>query len=102
MATMHYGHTDGVTDFGLTDMGLMEIGAVELAPVETGPEQPRLPLVEIPMYTMDESAFAYNPVPLADEECCYQNAATCPDCGSGMQRLGTCFSCPSCGWGSCS
>ncbi len=37
----------------------------------------------------------------ADESCCYQNAATCPDCGTGMVRLGTCFSCPTCGWGSC-
>ncbi len=36
-----------------------------------------------------------------DETCCYMNAATCPDCGAGMVRLGTCFTCPLCGWGSC-
>lgn len=35
------------------------------------------------------------------EEISYSNAATCPDCGAGMVRLGTCFSCPSCGFGSC-
>ena len=31
----------------------------------------------------------------------YLNAASCPDCGSGMVRLGSCFSCPICGWGGC-
>ncbi len=25
----------------------------------------------------------------------------CPDCGGGMVRLGSCFSCPSCGYQSC-
>jgi|GEM_PF-2085451 len=35
------------------------------------------------------------------DPCCYLNVATCPDCGAGMVRLGVCFSCPSCGWGSC-
>ncbi len=35
------------------------------------------------------------------ESCQYLNAATCPDCGSGMVRLGSCFSCQACGWGSC-
>jgi len=32
----------------------------------------------------------------------YINAATCPDCGSGMVRTGSCFNCPSCGFGTCS
>lgn len=32
----------------------------------------------------------------------YRNAASCPDCGGGMVRLGSCFSCPSCGFESCS
>jgi hypothetical protein len=32
----------------------------------------------------------------------YLNAATCPDCGGGMVRLGNCCSCPSCGYQSCS
>jgi hypothetical protein len=27
--------------------------------------------------------------------------ACCPDCGGGMVRLGSCFSCPSCGYQSC-
>lgn len=31
----------------------------------------------------------------------YYNAATCPDCGQGMVRLGRCFSCPVCGFSSC-
>ena len=35
------------------------------------------------------------------EDCRYHNAATCPDCGTGMVRLGNCYSCPGCGWGSC-
>lgn len=42
-----------------------------------------------------------NPNLAAVEDCCYQNAATCPDCGSGMVRLGGCFSCRSCGYESC-
>jgi len=25
----------------------------------------------------------------------------CPDCGTGLIRLGSCFSCPACGFGSC-
>ncbi len=33
--------------------------------------------------------------------CCYLNAGTCPDCGGGMVRLGSCFSCPSCGYQNC-
>jgi len=33
--------------------------------------------------------------------CCYLNVGTCPDCGSGMVRLGSCFSCPSCGYQNC-
>jgi hypothetical protein len=37
-----------------------------------------------------------------DQEYCYYNAATCPDCSAGMIRLGGCFSCPSCGFESCS
>jgi len=41
------------------------------------------------------------PDPIDDDQCCYVNAATCPDCGTGMVRLGVCFSCPACGWGSC-
>ncbi len=32
----------------------------------------------------------------------YQNVASCPDCSGGMVRLGSCFSCPSCGFESCS
>ena len=31
----------------------------------------------------------------------YHNAATCPDCGQGMVRLGRCFSCPVCGFSNC-
>ncbi len=42
----------------------------------------------------------YGPPPVTD--CAYQNAASCPDCGNGMIRLGSCFSCPSCGFESCS
>jgi len=38
----------------------------------------------------------------ACETCCqYINAATCPDCGAAMVRLGSCFSCQSCGYESC-
>ena len=31
----------------------------------------------------------------------YLNAATCPDCGASMVRLGGCFTCMSCGFASC-
>jgi len=37
-----------------------------------------------------------------NENYSYPNAASCPDCGGGMIRLGGCFSCPSCGFESCS
>ena len=36
------------------------------------------------------------------EEFQYLNAATCPDCGGAMIRMGNCFSCATCGFGSCS
>jgi hypothetical protein len=38
-----------------------------------------------------------------DDVCCcrYWNAATCPDCGAGMVRLGGCFSCQSYGYETC-
>ena len=32
----------------------------------------------------------------------YLNSGTCPECSGAMIRLGTCFSCPVCGYGSCS
>ena len=47
-----------------------------------------------------DGANPYGPPPVTD--CAYQNAASCPDCGDGMIRLGGCFSCPSCGFESCS
>ena len=31
----------------------------------------------------------------------YLNSGTCPDCHAAMVRLGSCFSCPCCGWSSC-
>ncbi|MDZ4724292.1 MAG: hypothetical protein SGI97_10370 [candidate division Zixibacteria bacterium] len=34
-------------------------------------------------------------------EYAYANAATCPECDSGMVRQGGCCSCPSCGFSSC-
>jgi hypothetical protein len=37
----------------------------------------------------------------ADAVCQYRNAATCPDCGAGMVRLGGCFCCQSCGYETC-
>jgi hypothetical protein len=45
------------------------------------------------------AAWAYD---LHRDECCYANVSTCPECGSGMVRLGSCFSCPSCGYQACS
>lgn len=37
-----------------------------------------------------------------NESYTYLNASTCPDCGGGMVKLGGCFSCHNCGYGSCS
>ena len=34
-------------------------------------------------------------------EVCYHNAATCPDCGQGMMRVGDQLACPGCGCASC-
>ncbi len=36
-----------------------------------------------------------------DNDFCFHNAGTCPECGGGMIRSGACFSCPVCGFGSC-
>lgn len=38
----------------------------------------------------------------ATDEVYYLNSGTCPECSGAMIRLGTCFSCPVCGYGSCS
>lgn len=35
------------------------------------------------------------------ENYAYMNASTCPDCGGGMVKMGGCFTCYSCGYGSC-
>jgi len=40
-------------------------------------------------------------IPAEYENYSYLNVATCPDCGAGMVRLGSCFSCPLCGFGGC-
>jgi hypothetical protein len=44
---------------------------------------------------------SWNQPPVDQEEACYYNAASCPDCGGGMVRLGGCFTCPGCGYQSC-
>ena len=36
-----------------------------------------------------------------DDDCAYYNVATCPDCGGGLLRQGTCCTCPSCGLEAC-
>ena len=36
-----------------------------------------------------------------DDDYAYYNVATCPDCGGGLLRLGTCCTCPSCGLEAC-
>jgi len=43
----------------------------------------------------------FTQIPAEYENYSYVNAATCPDCGAGMVRLGSCFSCPLCGFGGC-
>lgn len=47
--------------------------------------------------TLSETAYHYH-----DDDFRFYNAGTCPECGSGMVRSGACFSCPACGFGSCS
>lgn len=47
------------------------------------------------------AAAAFVDSPEESENYSYLNAATCPDCGAGMVRLGNCFSCPLCGFGGC-
>ncbi len=57
---------------------------------------------DVPLFGADLSFDWMNtPVSVAGDSCCYHDVATCPDCNAGMVRLGGCFSCPSCGWGSC-
>jgi hypothetical protein len=51
--------------------------------------------------TMDDPATMSATWNVADGDCCYLNAATCPDCGAGMVRQGYCFVCPVCGFGGC-
>ena len=40
-------------------------------------------------------------VQFSDDDFCFHNAGTCPECGGDMTRSGACFSCPVCGFGSC-
>lgn len=68
-------------------------------------------IAELGSYAVENSVFGsdafaigwpdINPSLSQREDCCYQNAATCPDCGSGMIRLGGCFSCHNCGYETC-
>ena len=59
-----------------------------------------LPLVAACSFGPDDFDWWSHAAPVA-EDCRYHNAGTCPDCGTGMVRLGNCYSCPGCGWGSC-
>jgi hypothetical protein len=49
---------------------------------------------------MDGDAWWRGDIPVT-EEVYYLNSGTCPECNGAMIRLGTCFSCPVCGYGSC-
>lgn len=41
-------------------------------------------------------------IPAGNEsDYCFQNTATCTECGGGMMRLGACFVCSVCGSGGC-
>ena len=50
---------------------------------------------------VDGAANLFLGEPEQSHDYAHVNAATCPDCGGGMVRLGGCFSCLSCGFGSC-
>ena len=54
------------------------------------------PVAEV-LYTLQFEHRNYDP----QSDYSYHNAATCPDCGNGLVRLGGCFSCPTCGFSSC-
>jgi hypothetical protein len=57
-------------------------------------------------FASSEAKLSFDGIHYSEDEtgnaCCrYWNAATCPDCGAGMVRLGSCFSCQSCGYETC-
>jgi hypothetical protein len=48
------------------------------------------------------SAMRANPGRESIDKGIRQDKKICPDCGVQMVRLGSCFSCPACGYGGCS
>jgi hypothetical protein len=58
------------------------------------------PAVECGEAALDGEAWWRGDLPVTDEVY-YLNSGTCPECNGAMIRLGTCFSCPVCGYGSC-
>jgi hypothetical protein len=58
--------------------------------------------IVVEMFSLPE-VYSEFPTPenAAHDEYHYHNAATCPDCGQGMIRLGSCLHCPGCGYSSC-
>ncbi len=59
-----------------------------------------LPAAECGEIVMDGDAWWRGELPASDEVY-YLNSGTCPECSGAMIRLGVCFSCPVCGYGSC-
>ena len=61
---------------------------------------PRPEGVEFREEQLDGDAWWRGELP-GSEEIYYLNSGTCPECSGAMVRLGSCFSCPVCGYGSC-
>ncbi|HOD67699.1 MAG TPA: hypothetical protein PK186_07370 [candidate division Zixibacteria bacterium] len=63
--------------------------------------EPREAAGAVPLFGAESSFDWMNTAVAGGGDCCYLDAATCPDCSSGMIRAGACFTCPMCGWGGC-
>ncbi len=57
--------------------------------------------VEVSSVSIDAQMSVGEEFRFHDDDFCFHNAGTCPECGGGMVRSGACFSCPVCGFGSC-
>ncbi|MBU8933765.1 MAG: hypothetical protein KOO62_07135 [candidate division Zixibacteria bacterium] len=91
-------------DQGRSDVGVMSVageGEISYPWVEISQDLVHSDTVRSDTVCSDTVRNRIGEAGASPDRCHYVNAASCPDCGSGMVRLGSCFSCPACGWGSC-
>jgi hypothetical protein len=90
-----------MAQFGLTKQSAKSIIETDAAAIETGISERNLLFQSTQETTPAEFRWYFAPSVGGDSEYHYHNVATCPDCGQGMIRLGSCLHCPLCGFSNC-